>query len=205
VDFTKGSMQEQYNVNALAPAILSSWCVSNGRHLVQTSGSIVNGDTITQFNNDSIETPINYYGSTKLLADRAIRLSQCDHTIVRFGGIFGEGGPNHLGINNVINQAKIGNIPTVIGKGNALRNYIHVQDAAKLLVYCLDKKIIGTHYSGNHQPISIAQMIKDICSVYLDGANPSYKDGSEAINQIIEVSNDLPQTMLFKDALIKYQ
>ncbi len=205
VDFSGNSMQEQYNVNALVPAILASWCESNNAHLIQISGSIVNGNTATKFSNNSIELPINHYGETKLLADRAIRLSQCSHTIVRFGGIFGEGGPNHLGINSAITQAKLGNIPTIFGKGNALRNYIHVQDAAKLLIYCLDNKITGTHYSGNHQFISIAQMINDICSVYLNGVSPNYKDGSEGADQLSKVSASFPDTTPFRKALKNYQ
>ena len=88
VDFTAGSMQEQYSINALAPAVLASWCASNDTHLIQTSGSIVNGNTTTELSNLSQELPINYYGETKLLADRAIRLSQCSHIIIRYGGIF---------------------------------------------------------------------------------------------------------------------
>lgn len=205
VDFTEESIQEQYRVNALAPAILASWCVSYHAHLIQTSGSIVNGNRDTKFDNDSIELPINNYGETKLLADRAIRLSQCSHTIVRFGGIFGEGGPDHLGINNVIKQAKSGKIPTIIGKGSALRNYIHVQDAADLLIYCLDNKIIGTHYSGNHQIISIEQMIKDICSVYLNDVSPYYKDGLEGVDQLTKVSSSFPDTTSFRTALKNYR
>ena len=204
VDFSEDSVQEQYNVNALAPAVLAAWCLDNSAHLIQVSGSIVNGNTVNHFSSDSIELPINYYGKTKLLADQAIRLSQCSHTIVRFGGIFGEGGANHLGINNAINQAKIGNIPTIVGKGSALRNYIHVQDAAKLLIYCLGNEVIGTHYSGTHQSVSIAQMINDICSIYLNNSKPKYKNGAESIDQITIVSDIFPKTVSFKKSLQHY-
>jgi len=204
VDFSEDSMQEQYNVNVLTPAVIASWCVSNDAHLIQTSGSIVNGNTITEFSNSSQELPINYYGETKLLADRAIRLSQCSHAIIRFGGIFGEGGPSHLGINNIIEQAKNGDVPTIVGKGVALRNYIHVQDAAKLLIYCCDNRITGTHYSGS-QPISIAQMIKDICDVYMDGHSPNYQEGDEAIDQITVVNPSLPEARPFRSALEMYR
>jgi dTDP-4-dehydrorhamnose reductase len=204
VDFSEDSMQEQYNVNVLTPAVIASWCVSNDAHLIQTSGSIVNGNTITEFSNSSQELPINYYGETKLLADRAIRLSQCSHAIIRFGGIFGEGGPSHLGINNIIEQAKNGDVPTIAGKGVALRNYIHVQDAAKLLIYCCDNGITGTHYSGS-QPISIAQMINDICDVYMDGHSPNYQEGDEAIDQITVVSPSLPEARPFRSALEMYR
>tara|TARA_B100000795_G_scaffold269472_1_gene258938 strand:- start:1423 stop:2244 length:822 start_codon:yes stop_codon:yes gene_type:complete len=205
VNFLDDSEQEQYNVNALAPSVIASWCAENNAHLIQTSGSIVNGNSITQFSNDSLELPINFYGKTKLLADRAIRLSQCDYTVVRFGGIFGENGPSHLGINNAINQSKEGNVPTIIGKGEAIRNYIHVQDAAKLLIHCVENKIIGTHYAGSQQSISIAQMIKDICSIYLSNQEPKYKDGEESIDQITKVSVDFPETLPFKKALKAYR
>jgi len=205
VDFSENSKQDQYNINALAPAVIASWCARNDAYLIQTSSSIVNGNTTTKFSNKSQELPINYYGETKLLADRSIRLSQCRYAIVRFGGIFGEGGPNHLGINNAINQAKLGNTPTIIGKGIALRNYIHVQDAAKLLIYCLDNKITGTHYSGSNQSISIAQMIKDICDIYLNGKKPNHQDGIEVIDQITSVSSSFPDARPFKSALEMYR
>jgi len=205
VNFSENSMQDQYNINALAPAVIASWCVNNDAHLIQVSGSIVNGSTATEFSNSSQELPDNYYGETKLLSDRAIRLSQCRHTIVRFGGIFGEGGPNHLGINSVIEQAKLGNTPIIVGKGCALRNYIHVQDAVKALIYCLDNKITGTHYSGSRKSISIAQMIEGICDIYMDGHSPSYQDGNEAIDQITIVSQSLPEVKSFRAALEEYQ
>jgi len=205
VDFSEGLVQEQYNVNALAPAVIASWCMDNKAYLIQISGSIVNGNTLVKSGVNSMELPINYYGETKLLADRAIRVSQCEHAIIRFGGIFGEGGPSHLGINNAITQAKLGEIPTIIGKGKGIRNYTHVQDAAKLIVYCVDNNIMGTHYSGSHQSISISQMINDICSIYLDNLKPEYKDGLESIDQITEVSSSLPKTKLFKEALQDYR
>jgi dTDP-4-dehydrorhamnose reductase len=205
VDFSSDNNFAQYQINALSPAIMASWCVENNAHLLQTSSSIVNGNTATIFNTQSIEAPINYYGQTKLLADNAIKLSGCQYSIIRFGGIFGANGPTHLGINNAINNAKIGIVPTVVGEGKALRNYIHVQDAANLLIYCIENQITGLHYAGSHQSVSIAQMLTDICDVYLGEKEPLYKSGSEAIDQITEVSNNLPQVLSFKEALVKYK
>lgn len=164
----------------------------------------MNGNSIALFNNRSPEIPINTYGETKLLADQAIRLSQCKHTIVRFGGIFGKNGPKHLGINNAINDAISGKVPVVIGKGEALRNYIYVGDAAKLLMYCLENSIMGLHYAGSHESISIKQMLIDICDVYLDKVQPNYQDGGDSIDQITRVRLELPQTMSFKQALKAY-
>ena len=204
VDFSEISSKEQYNVNALAPAIIASWCFDNGAHIIQVSGSIVNGNSTNFFSIDSLEIPTNNYGRTKLFADQAIRLSQCSYTIVRFGGIFGTKGPTHLGINIAINKAKNGENLSIFGQGKALRNYIHVQDAAKVLLFCLDNKIKGTHYSGNNQSISIAEMINDICSVYLNNAKPEYLEGDESKDQIVIVSPLLPRTLTFKKSLQNY-
>ena len=43
VDFSENPAEELYRVNALAPIILASWCSNNNTHLIQISGSIVNG------------------------------------------------------------------------------------------------------------------------------------------------------------------
>lgn len=205
VDFSDNLQQEQYKTNALAPSVMAAWAAENNAHLLQTSSSIVNGNTIEKFNNSSIENPISHYGHTKLLADNAIQLSQCKSAIIRFGGIFGAGGPSHLGINNAINQAKLGKTPTIVGKGSALRNYIHIQDAAKLLIHCMNNDITGIHYAGNHQSISIAQMLIDITNIYLNGNQPNYQTGEDSTDQITEISTALPQTMRFKNALEIYR
>jgi len=205
VDFSSSSLVEQYKVNALAPSVVASWCSESKAHLIHVSGSIVNGGTNSYFDNESLELPDNHYGKTKLAADQAIRLSQCSHTIIRFGGIFGEGGPRHLGINNAINRARNGIIPTIVGTGKALRNYIHVEDAAKLLIHCLDHGVMGTHYSGSHHVNSIAQMLNDICSVYLNNATPLYREGLDGADQTIKVEHSFPKTLTFKQALETYQ
>jgi dTDP-4-dehydrorhamnose reductase len=205
VDFSEKSRLVQYRVNALAPALMAGWCVENNVHLLHASSISVNENTLKKIGLGSLEKPTSLYGETKLLADIAIKTSGCKFTIIRFGGIFGENGPNHLGVNKAIKVAKSGDFPTVFGNGLALRNYIHVQDASDLIINCLEGQITGLHYAGNHQPISIAQMLKDICDIYLEGRDPLVKDGLDSIDQITEVSQKLPQTMPFKVALLKFK
>ena len=49
--------------------------------------------------------PKNHYGKSKLQPEKYIIKSGCAYTILRFGGIYGEKGPSHLGINNFIRNA----------------------------------------------------------------------------------------------------
>ena len=201
VDFSDNSLLEQYATNTVAPAIMALWCSKNKTHLLQTSGTIVHGNKVTIFDKNSPEHTINNYGRSKLLADKSIQASGCKHTIIRFGGIFGANGPNHLGINRAITDAKLGITPTIFGNGSALRNYIHVEDAAKLLLYCIENSILGIYYAGGLETLSIAQMLTKICEVYLPNKKVNYKIGKEAIDQVVKVSSYLPKSMTFKQSL----
>ena len=73
-------------------------------HFIHVSTIIINGikkiySRRTKFN------PINHYGKSKLQGDILIKKTNCNHTILRFGGIYGKEGPNHLGLNKFISLA----------------------------------------------------------------------------------------------------
>ena len=65
--------------------------------------------------------------------------------------------------------------------------------------------ITGAHYSGSRKSISVAQMIEDICDIYMDRRSPNSQDGSVAIDQITIVSPSLPEVESFRSALEKYR
>lgn len=53
-----------------------------------------------------------------------------------------------------------------------------------------------------HQVLSIGEMMRTLCEVFVAGAVPLIKDGLEATSQVIAPSPDLPATRSFQAALL---
>lgn len=146
------------------------------------------------------ETP---YACSKLLAERIIEGSGSKSTVLRFAGVFGWRGPEHLGLNRAIRLAGEGTPPSVTGKGQAKRNYIYVEDAARAIFFALGNGISGTHVVAGSHIDSIGGMMNALSEVFLSGGSPIMVDGPEAHDQVIENSKTFPQTLPFRDALMQ--
>jgi len=155
---------------------------------LQASTIAVNGNNEKKYGVDTSLHPDTNYGKSKLYADELIQASGCNFTILRYGGIFGLNGPDHLGINSAINNSVEGTVPSLIGTGDAIRNYIYVKDAAQALVKCFEEEITGIHYLGGEEK-TIKSMLNDICDVFILGRKPEHIEGEEAVDQIIEKSD----------------
>jgi nucleoside-diphosphate-sugar epimerase len=201
IDFSSGALTKMYAVNILLPALLSCWCAENRIYLLQASSILVNSSYNEFITLDTPEQPDTDYGISKLLAEKVILASGCKNGIIRFGGLFGRNGPSHLGLNNAIRNAATGTPPTIFGKGLAKRNYIYVNDAAIIIKHCIISQLTGIHPAGGLEVKSIAEMLKMLCDVYLNGREPLYADGIEAKDQIIETSPNLPKGRTFLQAL----
>lgn len=201
-DWGKNKLAQLFTVNALVPSVLADWCGSNNSYLLQISGTLVYGTSVTTVVESALETPDTDYGISKLLADQMIRASGATAGIIRFGGIFGGGGPDHLGINRAIRMAKSGELPELIGSGAARRNYIHVVDAAKLLRFCINNRLEGVHIAGGKEVLSVKKMLQIICDIYLDGQHPKRVDGNDGRDQIVVSSDSLPNGSSFKESLL---
>jgi nucleoside-diphosphate-sugar epimerase len=139
--------KKMHKVNSLVPKIFAQYCKKYNKHLIQASGTLVNG-IHSLYNHKTKLKPINAYGKTKLIAEKYIQKTKCNYTIIRFGGIYGRNGSSHLGINNFINQAI--NKKKIIFSGNSKskRNYIFVEDAARSIINCMIRKKFGIFYLG---------------------------------------------------------
>jgi nucleoside-diphosphate-sugar epimerase len=199
-DFSKGVLNELYAVNALCPAIFADYCRKHKAHLVQASGTIVLGFHNQYYNKDTLEIPDTDYGVSKLLAEKMIKASFCSAAIIRFGGIFGANGPEHLGINKAIMRSKSGYLPKVVASGAAKRNYIYVEDAASMIEKCITNRQTGLLMAGG-ETISIKDMLEFICDEFLPGKSPIFESGEESFDQVIEVSPELGPFRSFKDCL----
>ena len=158
----KKKTKNMYNVNARPLKIFSNYCIKEKKHLIQSSSILVHGDHRIYSHKTKFKPKI-HYGKSKLLADRYIIKSGCLYTILRFGGIYGEKGPAHLGINNFIQNVIKGKRQEFKGNPKSKRNYIYVKDAAKIIKRCIDEKIYGVFYSGG-ETLTFRDMIKKINS-----------------------------------------
>lgn len=201
VDFGSGSLARQYGVNALVPALIAGWAATSGTHLVHASSTIVHGSQ-AQWIDDS--TPVDAdtdYGRSKLLAETMISASCCQSCIIRIGGIFGTDGPDHLTLNKAIRGARAGVVPKVFGLGAAVRNYVHVSDAATAMLAAAQERLTGVHRLAGRDTLSIAEMLQGVCDVFLPGCTPEFVGGSEARDQVVVPSRRLPAGRGFVEAL----
>ena len=77
--------------------------------------------------------PNTAYAKSKYAADQEIIKSKCKYTIIRLGGIFGKNGPNHLTLNNFINNSLNKRKSIFHGNKNDKRNYLYVKDVARFI------------------------------------------------------------------------
>ena len=188
------------------PNILSSGCLSFlasqwNAQLIYASAAIVCGVKTEMIDASTPVTPDTAYAQSKWLGEQLIVASHVHHCILRVAGVFGSGGPAHLGLNRAIDGAMKGIPPTQSGSGSALRNYVYVKDVAQAIVFALQERLEGTHLLAGSEVMSVGQMLQEICDTFLPGQQPARIDGQEAMNQVIEPSRHLPKTQGFREAL----
>jgi len=157
----KKKTDDMFLVNAVAPKIIGNYCSLNHAYYIHTSSIAVHGFHNKLFNNKITYNPDTEYGKSKLIGDLNIIKSGCFYSILRFPGIYGFGGPDHLGINVSIKNALNNKKPILFGDGFARRNYIFVEDAAKIIVKLIKKKTKDIFYLGG-QTVTFKKMFEDI-------------------------------------------
>jgi len=164
INFKKKDMEE-FKLNFNLPEILANYCLKYKKFLVHVSTIYVHG----QKKKYSIKSKFDHsstYGYSKLKGDMKILKSNCNHSIIRFPGIFGKDGPDHLYINKVFKE--LSNKKKIIAlddHGNQKRNYIFVKDAAKFVNDCVKKKLKGLFYVGG-ETLSVKTMLNNIKKNY---------------------------------------
>lgn len=115
----------------------------------------------------------NFYKSTKLACESIIESFQevygLNYTILRYGSIYGTRSDNRNGIYKFIDQAIKNKKIIFDGMPDALREYIHVEDASTMSADILNKKFINKHViiTGN-QSIKIRDLITMIKNIIDD-------------------------------------
>lgn len=193
---------EMYVTNVLSTGCLAYLASLWGAQLVFTSTAIVHGVRQEAIESDSPICPDTAYAKSKWLGEQLLVAAPVHHCILRIAGVFGCGGPAHLGMNCAIDGAIKGKLPVQVGSGGALRNYIYVKDVAQAIVYALQERLEGTHLLAGDEILPISAMLQEVCDLFLPGQHPVLKDGPEARSQEIKPSAYMPKTRGFRQALI---
>jgi nucleoside-diphosphate-sugar epimerase len=196
------SEAEMYMPNVLATGLLAMLAAKWNSFFIFSSAALVCGARNECINIDSSINPNTPYAKSKYLGEELILASNVNACILRIAGTFGYMGPSHLGLNQAIASAISGVSPTQINLGETLRNYIYVEDVSQTIVYVLEHQIQGIHFLAGSEVLSVAQMLGEVCDVFLPGQHPVAKNGPESFNQIIESSALLPRSRSFYDALV---
>jgi len=196
------SEADMYMPNILSTGFLALLAAKWNSFLMFSSAALVCGARNEYIDNDSSVHPDTPYSKSKFLGEELILASNVRACILRIAGTFGYMGPSHLGLNQAINSAISGVLPSRINSGKALRNYIYVKDVGRSIVYALDHQIQGIHFLAGSEVLSVAQMLEGVCDVFLPGQHPISKNGEESSDQIIESSALLPSSRSFHDALV---
>ena len=202
VGWNGGTVSDMYVSNVLATGYIARLAKVWNSQLCFASAAIIAGLKTSFVSSSSpvlLDTP---YAETKYLGEELIKASGANYCILRIGGVFGLNGPSHLGINNSINKALVGKPPILKGNGGGLRNYIYVKDLVDIIMNMLENQLVGTHLVGGCDDISIADMLMQICEIFLPGMQPKFLVGNNSSSQLIECSKDLPKGLGFREALL---
>tara|TARA_B110000211_G_scaffold54345_1_gene60232 strand:+ start:4402 stop:5214 length:813 start_codon:yes stop_codon:yes gene_type:complete len=200
VNFTKKT-KNMYKVNTLCPYLIAKFCKKNNAHFIHASGTIINGMK-SVYNIKTKYEPVNAYGKSKLDAEILIRKINCKYSIIRFGGIYGKNGPQHLGINKFIKDALNGKNINFTGNIQSMRNYIFVKDAAKFIQNCVRFKFLGVFYAGGEKQ-SFKQMLLKIKSVLGQNILLNFKNNDKPRQDQIITNNKKFMLTSFKKSLLK--
>lgn len=90
-----------------------------------------------------------FYRASKQAAEKYVEVYGSEfglnYTILRYGSLYGRRAPAWNGIRKLLESAMKTNILSYVGNESAMREYIHVEDAARLSV-----QILGSEYENQH-------------------------------------------------------
>lgn len=122
-----------------------------------------------------------FYRASKQSAERYVETYHdefgIDFTILRFGSLYGRRTDERNAIHRMIKEALRTGCVRFAGPKDAVREYIHVQDAARLSVDILDKEFANRHLilTGN-QTIPVAQVMQMLSEILSLQSEPTFEE-----------------------------
>ncbi len=200
VSFDSAHRTEIFSANTLSTLHICEYCRRSGSYLIFPSSIQVHGRA-TSIGPDTPLCPDSSYGMSKYIAEEAVRAGMEHAAILRIGGIYGVGGPAHLGLNKAITKACYTGMPPVLrGGASARRNYICVSDAAQWLVHLVNTNTtstdrrIETLYLAGPEILTIEAWLQAIVDVLLPD-NKLARDGAEEAPDCVVQGTEPPFTL----------
>ncbi len=155
---------ECWNVNVTATRFLVSAAESNAAKFIYISTDFVFDGTAGPYNETDIPNPVNYYGSSKLAAEKAVVESNTEWAIVRTVLVYG----NILVGNrtNIINWVKenLENNRPIKVVGDQWRTPTYVEDLAKGVLLVVEKSATGIYHISGEEGMSPYEMAIAVAS-----------------------------------------
>jgi UDP-glucose 4-epimerase len=122
-----------------------------------------------------------FYRASKQASERFVEVYReqygLNYTILRYGSLYGRRADERNGIYGLLKQAVEKKTIYYEGSGEALREYIHVTDAAKLSVQILAEEYINRHMVlTGHERLQVQNVMRMIAEMIPGGAQLQFGD-----------------------------
>lgn len=201
VGLENDKLEDLYIPNVLGTMGIVALAKEWNAKLIFASTAIVHGVRCQKIEKNTKINLDNYYANTKWTCEQIIISSKIKYCILRISGVFGNNGPEHLGINKSIKNAINGVSPCLNGKGMGLRNYIYVKDLVSFIIDIIENNYDGLHYVAALQEITIKEMLTQITKVFLSEKKIIVNDGISDHDQLITPSKKVKPKYSFFEAL----
>lgn len=183
------SSYQEYITNAILTTsiVLDTFNKTQINKIIYTSSSSVYGNNILCNENDELK-PLNLHASLKVSNEKLIeeycKKNNIDYTITRIFNMYG-GDDKFSIISKIINACKNSTTIQLVNEGNAIRDFIHIDDVVSVYIQLLEINNIPLLNVGTGVGNSLKNIINYICSqgitidiknIYKDELNTSTAD-----------------------------
>jgi len=157
------SNTQEYIINSIliTSKVLEYFKNSSINKIIYTSSSSVYGNNILCKESDELK-PLNLHASLKVASEKLIEKfcneHQIDYTIARIFNIYG-GDDTFSVISKMINAVKNKEELTIVNNGNAIRDFIHIDDVVNIYSKLLSMKDIKIINIGTGEGVSIKTIL----------------------------------------------
>lgn len=132
------------------------------KQLIYISSDAVFKDDAKIINEKTIKTPLSLHGNMHLVRENILKsIFEKKLCILRPTLIYGKQDPhNGYGPNKFLRQVKKGHNISLFGKGEEMRDHVHIDDVVNVIIKCLKKNYIGNLNIASGKVVSFFHIAK---------------------------------------------